>query len=253
MSGRGFGTSIVAGVEPGAFRALARGVRQYWCSLGTVCTLNSAEGEYDYTDKRAVISKPEGLTVDVRLEPLDIHVACMDARGLAGEATMMSPVRPGDLVLVECPDGDLTTPVITAIVQSRSNRQPLGEDRKPIFQNDRLLVHTKTVPIDIRTAGGVGVLLDQEGKAQVNAEATFAACAPEVLLGCDASHPVPQGDAQKTAVDALADAVQAFAASLSSNFVISNPIGAAAALATLTTAVQLFKASSYLSGVSKTA
>lgn len=252
MSGRGFGTSVIAGIDPGAFRALAQGVRQYWCSLGTVCTLNSADGEYDYADKRAVISKPEGLTVDVRLEPLDIHIACMDARGLAGEATMMSPIRPGDLVLVECPDGDLTTTVITAIVQSRSNRQPLGEDRKPIFRNDRLLVHTKTVPIDIRTAGGVQLLLDQDGAATVNAEATFSANAPEVLLGSGASHPVPQGDTQKTAADTLADAVLAFAASLSSNFSVTNPPAAAAALTTLTTAVALFKASAYLSTVSKT-
>lgn len=245
MSGRGFGTSIVAGVEPGAFRALARGVRQYWCSLGTVCTLNSAEGEYDFADKRAVISKPEGLTVDVRLEPLDIHVACLDARGLAGEATMMSPIRPGDLVLVECPDGDLTTPVITAIVQSRSNRQPLGPDRKPVFQNDRLLIHAKTVPIDIRTAGGSQVILDQSGTVTVDAQ--------EVKLGsASASHPIPQGDTQQSALNGLADAVQAFAAGLGDNFMVTNPLGAAAALATLTAAVALFKAASYLSPGNKT-
>ena len=70
---------------------------------------------------------------------------------------------------VECPDGDLFTPVITHIMQSRSKRQPT-ENGKPIFDNNRLLVYAKNVPIDVRTAGGAKLALQQDGTIEVSNE-----------------------------------------------------------------------------------
>ena len=75
---------------------------------------------------------------------------------------------------------------------------------------------------------------------------------PALALGDkDATHPIPLGDTQKTAADALADAVLTFAGTLSTNFLAINPIGAASALATLTAATLAFRTAQYLSQLAK--
>jgi hypothetical protein len=159
------------------------------------------------TDKHAIYNSSAGVKVDVRLEPLGQPCACLYAGIQAGDVTIYAPIRPGNLVLVECPDGDLTTPVITKILNSRSSRQPT-ENGKPIFDNNRLLIHAKNVPIDIRTAGYNGgspvqVLIEQDGTVTVDATLIK-------LGGASAQQRVPQGDTQRRALNAFASALKTY-------------------------------------------
>ncbi|HUO37127.1 MAG TPA: hypothetical protein VMU34_04450 [Mycobacterium sp.] len=172
MAGHNFGTDIRHGFNA---RMLGQALRapgldtRYWCSFATVCTVDAETGKKNTADRMAIHNTSAGVAVDVELEPLGQPCTCEYSGVQAGEVTIFAPIRPGDRVLVECPDGDLTTPVITHILHSGSQRQPTGPDRKPIFDNNRLLIYAKSVPIDIRTAGGVKVLLDQDGNAIVMA------------------------------------------------------------------------------------
>jgi hypothetical protein len=132
---------------------------RYWISRGTVATVDDS-GEIDYTDPHAVWIGPEGVECDVILEPLGQKVTAVWGQG--GEVADISPIHPGDQVVVECPDGDLMTPVIIAIVHSRSNKQPMTSG-VPIFDNKRRLIYARKGDIDIRTAGGAQVLIEQAG------------------------------------------------------------------------------------------
>ena len=173
MSRHNFGTAIRRDINAQMLgKALAApGMDQrYWCSLGTVCTIDPESGKMDPTDKLAIYNDSAGVDVDVELEPLGQPCTCKYAGIQCGDVTIMAPIRPGDIVLVECPDGDLFTPVITHIMQSRSKRQPT-ENGKPIFDNNRLLVYAKNVPIDIRTAGGAQILIEQDGTVTVEGKA----------------------------------------------------------------------------------
>lgn len=203
-----FGTSTRGGIDQASLRKAASGIGtdlRYWVSHGTVCTLKAEDGELDYADKRAVLCGPEGVEVDVQLEPLGNHVTALYAGIQAGEATIFAPIRPGDRVLVDLPDGDLFTPVIVAILQSRSARQPLDKG-KPIFANDRLLVHAKNVPIDIRLAGSPGatpvrVLLEQDGTVTVTGS--------KIKLGdANASEEYVEGTSYRGAEDTMLDALR---------------------------------------------
>jgi hypothetical protein len=184
MSRHNFGTAIRRDINAQMLgKALAApGMDQrYWCSLGTVCTVDPETGKMDPADKLAIYNDSAGVDVDVELEPLGQPCTCKYAGVQCGDVTIMAPIRPGDIVLVECPDGDLFTPVITHIMQSRSKRQPT-EGGKPIFDNARLLIHARTVPIDIRTAGGAQVLLGQDGAIEAKNDA-----GADVKLGADGS------------------------------------------------------------------
>lgn len=250
MNGRGAGTDSRGGVDPAALRALAQGPgadTRYWCSMGTVGTLDDDTGEFDVTDKRAILIGPEGTEVDVRLEPADQLVTCRYAGVQAGEVTIFAPIHPGDLVLVMLPDGGTAQPTIAAIIQSRSLKQPLGPNRRPIFDNQRLLIHAKSVPIDIRTAGGTQVLLEQNGTATVKGAKVVADADDVRLGGPGASHAIPQGDNLQTAINTLADAVQVYTDAVAIVLVPTAP-----AAATFAAAVAAFKALPYLSSVSKT-
>lgn len=167
MAGHGFGTDIRRGFNA---RMLGEAIKQpgldtrYWVSEGTVGTVNRT-GEFDPNDKMAIHNTSAGCHVDVRLEPLMIPCTCQYAGIQAGDVTIYAPIRPGYRVKVEFPDGDLTGGIISAILNSRSMRQPT-QDRRPIFDNNRLLIHAQGVPIDIRAAGENGVALvsiDTEG------------------------------------------------------------------------------------------
>ena len=249
-----FGTNIRNSIDAENFRKAARSVGadlRYWVAQGTVATVDTETGEFDPTDPKAVWNASDGIDVDVKLEPLEIPVTCRYAGIQAGEVTIFSPIRPGDIVKVEFPDGDLTGGVISAIMQSRSNRQPT-ENGVPIFGNDRLLIHAKTVPIDIRLAGATGatpiqVLLEQNGTVTVTAD-KIVANADDVRLGSPmAPHAVPQGDNLQTALNTLADAVAAYASAVTG---IMAPLGAAELA--LTPLITAFKALPYLSSKVKT-
>ena len=247
-----FGTNIRNSIDAENFRKAARSVGadlRYWVSMGTVATVDTETGEFNPRDSGAIWNASDGIDVDVKLEPLEIPVTCRYAGIQAGEVTILAPIRPGDIVKCDFPDGDLTGGIITNVLHSRSNRQPTDQG-KPIFGNDRLLLYAKTVPIDIRLAGAAGatpvqVLLEQDGTVTITSSTIK-------LGGTGATESVPLGDSQKAALDAVADAIQTFASSLSSNFNVTNPGGAAAALTALTAAITAFKAASTLSHVSKT-
>ena len=172
-----FGTNIRNSIDAENFRKAARSVGadlRYWVSNGTVATVDTETGEWNPKDTNAIWNASDGIAVDVKLEPLEIPVTCQYAGIQAGELTILAPIRPGDLVKCEFPDGDLTGGIITNILHSRSNRQPT-DGGKPIFGNDRLLIYAKTVPIDIRLQGAAGatpvrVLLEQDGTVTVTGD-----------------------------------------------------------------------------------
>ena len=184
MSRHNFGTAIRRDINAQMLgKALAApGMDQrYWCSLGTVCTIDPETGKMDPNDKLAIYCDSAGVDVDVELEPLGQPCTCKYAGVQCGDVTIMAPIRPGDIVLVECPDGDLFTPVITHIMQSRSKRQPT-EGGKPIFDNNRLLIYAKNVPIDIRTEGGARLALRQDGTVEAKNDT-----GADVVIGADGS------------------------------------------------------------------
>jgi hypothetical protein len=208
---------------------------RWWYSEGTVSKLDPATGDLDYTDPRAIWNDSGGVHVDVELQPLGQHVTARYAGISAGEVTIFAPIRPGDIVLVALPDGSTVRPVIEKILHSRSNRQPTAGG-KPIFDNNRLFIYAKSTPIDIRTAGGVQVLLDQNGNATVTASTAVK------LGGSDSLHPTPQGDLQQTALNNLATALQAYIGAIKA---IADPSGLATA--TMSGAISAFVAAQYLS------
>ena len=230
-----FGTNIRNSIDSENFRKAARSVGadlRYWCSNGTVATVDTETGEFNPNDKAAVWNASDGVDVDVKLEPLMIPVTCRYAGIQAGDVTILAPIRPGDIVKCDFPDGDLTGGIITNILHSRSNRQPT-DSGKPIFGNDRLLIYAKSVPIDIRTAGGVQVTLDQDGNATVttskaielNANGTkidldssgAVVTAPSVQLGgSDAVEPVQLGQTRTVAETTFIGAAEAAASTLES-------------------------------------
>ena len=138
-----------------------------WLCWGTVATMDD-EGKAHYDDPHAVHQGPEGVEVDVYLETLDKLVTC-HYPGIQGGGRVYvgAPIGPGDRVVVGMPEGDTGGCVILAIGNGASDPVPLGDDKKPIFQNDRLLVWAKSVPIDIRTAGGAEIFLEQDGSVHL--------------------------------------------------------------------------------------
>ena len=188
---------------------------RYWVSHGTVCTVGG-DGKINTKDQNAVWIGPEGVECDVRLEPLMIHVCCRYAGISAGDVTIYPPIRPGDLVLVNLPEGLPHLPVIVAILHSGGDKQPLDPATKaPIFDNKRLLVYAKTAAIDIRNAGGVQVLIEQDGTVTTTAQ-TFITKAETKLGDENASEHVMHGesftgDLNDVMTDVLVDLTEVFA------------------------------------------
>lgn len=137
---------------------------RHWVSYGTVGVVDD-EGALNTSDRRAVYVGPEGVEVDVVLEPLNILVSANYAGLQGGRAcTFFTPIRPGDRVLVVLPDGDPTQPpVITAVLHSAAAKVPLSGGF-PRWQNDRVFLWAQDTPVDIRTAGGARVELLQNGQ-----------------------------------------------------------------------------------------
>ena len=238
----GFGTSIRRDLDP---HMLGQAVKapgvdtRYWCSQATVATLDTETGDWDVTDRHAIHNSSAGVKVDVRLEPLGQRCTCQYTGIQAGDVTIYAPIRPGNLVLVECPDGDLTTPMITHILNSRSSRQPT-DGGKPIFDNNRLLIHAQSVPIDIRTAGGVKILLEQDGTVTIGGKSVK-------LGGATATEPLVLGNTYANGFDILLDALSTYVDAMSP----VDPTGGVASAA-LTTAIAAFQAIAYLSPTVKT-
>ena len=237
--GHRFGTRITGGLDPASMREglASPGMDlRYWCSRGTVGSVNDA-GEFDFTDPHSVWIGPEGIECDVILQPLQQRITAVWGQG--GDVADLSPIHPGDQVLVECPDGDLMTPVITAILHSRSNKQPMTAG-VPIFDNRRRLIYARTADINVQAAKGKIEVAAGTTSIQVNQS--------EVLLGDDgASHPVPKGDDLQTAINALADAIAQFVSAAGAAETSLLPAAGA-----FSTAYAKFQALTYLSSKVKT-
>ena len=168
-----WGTDIRRGIDTKALsEALARPGTdlRYWVSHGTVGVQDDA-GNFDVQNPNSIWIGPEGVECDVRLEPLMIHVCCRFAGISGGDVTAYPPIHPGDQVLVTLPEGFAHLPVIVAVMNSRACKQPLDANQVPIFDNERLLIYAKTADIDIRTAGGVQLLMEQNGSVTTTATA----------------------------------------------------------------------------------
>jgi hypothetical protein len=206
--GRARGTDVRGGIDARALsEAVARpGIdTRAWVMEGTVCTLDRSSGTCDYEDNRAVWNSPGGVHVDVLLSN-GHHVTARYAGVQAGDVTILAPIRPGDPVVVQNPGGSLMACVIVAILHTRSNRQPT-DGGKPIFDNNRLLIHAKDVPIDIRTAGtagnpGVQLFIGQDGTIRAGNQ--------------DATEQNVLGTSYRQAEDQLLDAMEKAAQSLAS-------------------------------------
>ena len=149
-----YGTRVVGSIDLGALRegVASPGMdTRYWCSRGTVGTIDD-QGDFHPDDPHAIWNGPEGVECDVKLEPLEQMVTALWSKGDA-ESSDISPIRPGDQVLVECPGGDLMTPVITHILHSRSAKQPMAAG-VPLFDNKRRLIYLQTTDFDLRCAAG---------------------------------------------------------------------------------------------------
>jgi hypothetical protein len=170
--GQGTGTSTRRLLDIARFREAMRAPGldpRLWVSYGTVGTVGD-DGSFDPSDTLSIYIGPEGIEADVLLEPLRIPVTCIfpGVQG-GGAAQIITPLRPGDRVVVGLPDGSTGgPPVIMAILNSAAVPVPLGADRKPIAQNDRVMVYGVDVPIDIRTAGGARVQVQQDGTVILN-------------------------------------------------------------------------------------
>lgn len=171
MRGRG-GTETARPLDVGrAAVALRRaGIDpRHWVSYGTVCALRE-DGTTDFSDASAVYVAPAGVSVDVLLMPANQHVTARYSGVQGGSAgTLFTPIKPGDEVLVVIPDGDLRLPpVVVCILSGEHSPLPLGQDRRPIWKNDRVLLHGRGVAVEIRTSGGGVVTVEADGDVAVN-------------------------------------------------------------------------------------
>ena len=235
-----FGTRVSGSLDTAAIREgiASPGLdTRYWVSRGTIGVMRD-DGTFDPTDPHAVWIGPEGVECDVKLEPLEQMVTAVWSKGSA-ECSDISPINPGDQVVVECPGGDLTTPVIIALIHSRGAKQPMTAG-VPIFDNKRRLIYQKTTDLDIRCASGQASIAAGPTSVWVKQS--------EVDLGASgASHPVPQGDTQQSALNTLAQALSTYATAIQG---IADPSNTATPV--LVQAIAQFIAAQYLSGTVKT-
>lgn len=140
-----------------------------WVEYGTVASVGGDDGVPNFEDPNAIVIDENGVEVDVVIG-VDEHPVTCRWGITAGDAFVIPPIFPGDHVMVLIPGGDLgNVPEIVKILPGPHTPLPLDPaDRKPLFRNDRLLIFTKTTPIDLRTAGGARVVLDQDGNVVAN-------------------------------------------------------------------------------------
>jgi len=170
---------------------------RYWCSRGTVGTVDD-QGSEHFDDPHAVWIGPEGVECDVILQPLGQRVTALWGEG--GDVSDIAPIHPGDQVVVEFPDGVLMGGKILCILKSRSNKQPMTSGT-PIFDNKRRLIYAKAGALDLRTAGVGGAapaqfLMDQA--------ATVTTTATRINLGDkDVTEQAVKGTSFRAAEDKL--------------------------------------------------
>ncbi len=144
---------------------------RHWVSYATVASVTGEDGKANYKDRNAIVITPAGVEIDVVLEPSGYPCTCK--YGIqAGTVYICTPIRPGDQVLVSIPDGDVAmVPVAIKVVSGSSDPMPTEEDGLPVFKNDRALVAAQGVPIELRTMGGISLLVNPDGTIQLGAGA----------------------------------------------------------------------------------
>lgn len=139
-----------------------------WVEYGTVATVGGADGAPDFGDGDAIVVTPEGIYVDVVLG-VDLHPTPCRYGHQHGKVFVLFPIRPGDLVEVTIPGGDLAAgPSISKVLGGDHTTIPVGPDGLPLFQNDRALIVADGVPVDIRTTGGARILVNPDGTVVIN-------------------------------------------------------------------------------------
>ena len=174
-----------------------------WVSWGTVASVGGEDGKPDFSDPNAVVITSKGVDVDVILEPEGVPVTCTYGTQ-AGDCFILTPIRPGDQVMVVIPEGEYgAVPAIVKVMAGPHTPLPLEDDRKPVFKNDRLHIFAKTVPIEIRTQGGARVRLTQDQHVEVVGQL--------VALGsAEATEQAVLGTTQRSAESTLDTAFQTF-------------------------------------------
>lgn len=160
-------------VRLGRGLAIPGGDLRHWVSYATVAAVDD-DGEMDLSNKDAVVITPAGVDVDVVLEPSGYP--CTAKHGIAaGTVFICGPIQVGDLVVVGIPDGDVAMiPRILAVVSGPNGAAdvvPVGDDKLPVFKNDRLLIYAKGVPIDLRSTDGEhtsSLLANPDGSVVIN-------------------------------------------------------------------------------------
>lgn len=154
------------------FRRLGKSIQgpgtdtRHWVSWGTVAKVGG-DGGPDYAGDGAVVVSPQSVDVDVILEPSMHPVTCRYGHQ-AGKVHLLMPIAPGDSVLVIIPDGDESMiPKIVSVEPAGDRQIPVGDDKLPLFKNDRALIYADGVPIDLRTRGGARVEVD-DGEVRLN-------------------------------------------------------------------------------------
>lgn len=242
-------------------RALGEGLRgpgmdtRRWVAFGTVAVIDD-DGNANYTDTRAIYIGPEGVDVDVELDPTGEAITAHYAGIMGGkDVCIFSPIRPGDRVLVVMPEGtNGGPPVVVAILNNANDKIAIDPaDKKPYFKNDRVLIYSTKTDVDIRTKDGARVEIRQDNTVNVYAD--------HVNLGDkSAKQQVILGNAYKTDESAMFKALQQFctdvAAAIASDPVILPPpkLKVALAIGALTAAwsPDLNSASAHLSAITKT-
>lgn len=161
---------------------------RHWLSYGTVGIVKE-DGTFDPTDPHAVYVQSTGVSVDVLLHPLNQPVTCRYSGQQGGaSSSIYCPIHPGDEVLVGIPDGDMRLPpAVLLVMNADHSRLPLGNDQKPLWQNDRILLHSKGTKIQIRTDDGTNLEVRPDGTIEASqpggAIVRVSAAGVEVLPG----------------------------------------------------------------------
>jgi hypothetical protein len=159
-----------------------------WCLRGTVATVKT-DGSFDYSDASGIVIAPRGIDVDVVLEPFDHPVTCRYGLNFGG-GVILAPIKPGNLVLVEFPQGDIAAiPEIVKVCSGPHTPQPVEDtDQKPVFRNDRVLIYGDGYPVEVRTSGGAKADLGVDGSISLSAKG-----GAQVVLGTDGSVKANEG------------------------------------------------------------
>lgn len=172
-------------------------------SYGTVATDAGEDGGPNFADGDAVVVSPLGTVVDVLLEPHGIVVPCRYGHS-AGVGFFATPIRPGDQVIVLIPDGDLASgPEILKVIPSVDRQTPVGNDGLPAWQNDRVAITARGVPLQVGVEGKATITVATDGQidleiaggghVRINPDGTVQ------LGGPSADHPLVKGDTYRNA------------------------------------------------------